>query len=83
MFQEKADETGRNGGYDEQPAQTLVRRLDLAPLERPKQPPDDAHPLVAVEEGECQGSGHMQSDKEGEEERLLGRLRRDDVSPAK
>ena len=82
MLEDQPDEARGDGGDDQEPGQALVRRLDLARLQRHEESPDDPDPLVAEVDEQRDGRGHMHADEEGQEEGLLRRLGCDHTVPA-
>jgi hypothetical protein len=69
-------------GHHQQPPQPGFGGVDAPGLERAQHSPDDPHSVLTEIDQQGERGGDVQGDQEGQVERLVGRLRPDQVVPA-
>ena len=74
MLERQADDPDGDGGEDEQPCHALVGVFDAAMPDRAEQAADDPGPVLAKEDQQRDGGRDVETDKEREIERFVGRL---------
>ena len=70
VFQQQTRDTDWDRGENQQPAESLCRRLDPTVPDRGEQPSDDAHPVAPEEHDERESGRDVQTDDERQVRRL-------------
>ena len=82
VLEHQTDDAGRNRRDDEQHAQARVGRRDAALARAVEEAADDLDPVAAEVDEQRERGADVQRDEEREVERLVVRLRLDEVVPA-